>query len=79
MDMPLKNVPDCEIRSVIRFLNESTVNMHHQLVTIYSEQCMSEQIVHRLRSQFIEGSTKCHNDMKPEAVDQVHQPISRQS
>ncbi|UYV70721.1 hypothetical protein LAZ67_8000370 [Cordylochernes scorpioides] len=58
MELPLVNVSTCELRSVIRFftaINETAVNIHRNLVSVYGEGCMSIQMVRRWRSWFLEG------------------------
>ncbi|UYV74130.1 CLCN3 [Cordylochernes scorpioides] len=53
MELPLVNVSTCELRSVIRFFffstakNETAVNIHRNLVSVYGEECMSIQMVRR--------------------------------
>ncbi|UYV80594.1 hypothetical protein LAZ67_19000892 [Cordylochernes scorpioides] len=65
MDLPLVNVSTCELRSVIRFFtakNETAVNIHRNLVSVYGEGCMSIQMVRRCRSWFLEGRQNVHDD-----------------
>ncbi|UYV75013.1 K02A2.6-like [Cordylochernes scorpioides] len=65
MELPLVNVPTCELRSVIRFFtakNETAVNIHRNLVSVYGEGCMSIQMVRRWRSWFLEGRQNVHDD-----------------
>ncbi|UYV69735.1 hypothetical protein LAZ67_7000528, partial [Cordylochernes scorpioides] len=66
MELPLVNVSTCELRSVIRFFftakNETTVNIHRNLVSVYGEGCMSIQMVRRWRSWFLEGRQNVHDD-----------------
>ncbi|UYV79402.1 hypothetical protein LAZ67_17002480 [Cordylochernes scorpioides] len=47
MELPLVNVSTCEFRSVIRFFtakNETAINIHRNLVSVYGEGCMSIQM-----------------------------------
>ncbi|UYV83572.1 hypothetical protein LAZ67_23001497 [Cordylochernes scorpioides] len=65
MEIPLVNVSTCELRSVIRFFtvkNETAVNIHRNLVSVYGEECMSIQMVRRWRSWFLEGRQNVHDD-----------------
>ncbi|UYV70041.1 hypothetical protein LAZ67_7001563 [Cordylochernes scorpioides] len=65
MELPLVNVSTCELRSVIRFFtakNETAVNIHRNLVSVYGEECMSIQMVRRWRSWFLEGRQNVHDD-----------------
>ncbi|UYV69700.1 hypothetical protein LAZ67_7000296 [Cordylochernes scorpioides] len=64
--LPLVNVSICKLRSVIRFFftakNETAVNIHRYLVSVYGEGCMSIQMVRRWRSWFLEGRKNVHDD-----------------
>ncbi|UYV63907.1 hypothetical protein LAZ67_2005934 [Cordylochernes scorpioides] len=65
MELPLVNVSTCELRFVIRFFttkNETAVNIHRNLVTVYGEGCMSIQMVRRWRSWFLEGRQNLYDD-----------------
>ncbi|UYV72496.1 hypothetical protein LAZ67_9003405, partial [Cordylochernes scorpioides] len=65
MELPLVNVSTCELRSVIRFFtakNETAVNIHRNLVSVYGEGCMSIQMVRRWRSWFLEGRQNVHDE-----------------
>ncbi|UYV69950.1 hypothetical protein LAZ67_7001300 [Cordylochernes scorpioides] len=65
MELPLVNVSTCELRSVIRFFtakNKTAVNIHHNLVLVYCERCMSIQMVRRWHSWFLEGRQNVHDD-----------------
>ncbi|UYV74318.1 hypothetical protein LAZ67_11002999 [Cordylochernes scorpioides] len=65
MELPLVNVSTCQLRSVIRFFtakNETAVNIHRNLVSVYGEGCMSIQMVRRWRSWFLEGRQNVHDD-----------------
>ncbi|GBN14943.1 hypothetical protein AVEN_267160-1 [Araneus ventricosus] len=60
---------DCEVRSVIRFLNAKNVKpaeIHRQLVEIYGENVMTDGMVRkwvRLR-QFNDGRTNVHDEAR---------------
>ncbi|UYV74133.1 hypothetical protein LAZ67_11002212 [Cordylochernes scorpioides] len=42
--------------------NETAVNIHRNLVSVYGEECMSIQMVRRWRSWFLEGGQNVHDD-----------------
>ncbi|UYV61242.1 hypothetical protein LAZ67_1004072 [Cordylochernes scorpioides] len=42
--------------------NETAVNIHRNLVSVYGEGCMSIQMVRRWRSWFLEGRQNVHDD-----------------
>ncbi|UYV73882.1 hypothetical protein LAZ67_11001257 [Cordylochernes scorpioides] len=46
----------------IRAKNETAVNIHRNLVSVYGEGCMSIQMVRRWRSWFLEGRQNVHDD-----------------
>ncbi|UYV82696.1 hypothetical protein LAZ67_22000583 [Cordylochernes scorpioides] len=65
MELPLVNVSTCKLRSVIRFFtakNETAVNIHPNLVSVYSEGCMSIQMVRRWPLWFLEGWQNVHDN-----------------
>ncbi|UYV72814.1 hypothetical protein LAZ67_10000866 [Cordylochernes scorpioides] len=45
-----------------RAKNETAVNIHRNLVSVYGEGCMSIQMVRRWRSWFLEGRQNVHDD-----------------
>jgi len=50
MELPLRSVSDCELRSVIRFLTAKKLNgvqIHKELESVYGEKCMSVPMVYR--------------------------------
>ncbi|GBO31810.1 hypothetical protein AVEN_17141-1 [Araneus ventricosus] len=55
---------DCEVRSVIRFLNAKKVKpaeIHRQLVEIYGENVMTDGMVRKWVRQFNDGRTNVHD------------------
>ncbi|GBN07697.1 hypothetical protein AVEN_249463-1 [Araneus ventricosus] len=55
---------DCEVRSVIRFLNAKKVKpaeLHRQLVEIYGENVMTDRMVRKWVRQFNDGRTNVHD------------------
>jgi hypothetical protein len=71
---------DCEIRSVIRFLNARNVkpaDIHRQICEVYSENAMSDGMVRKWVRQFNEGRENVHDEVqsgRPSVVndDLVH-------
>ena len=64
-ETPLRFAASCEIRGVICFLtakNESAVEIHRQLCSVYGEDVMSVQMVRRWRTMFTEGRENYHDD-----------------
>ncbi|GBN75538.1 hypothetical protein AVEN_110550-1 [Araneus ventricosus] len=58
---------DCEVRSVIRFLNVNNVKpaeIHRQLVEIYGENVMTDGMVRKWVRQFNDGRTNCHDEAR---------------
>ncbi|GBL83933.1 hypothetical protein AVEN_100826-1 [Araneus ventricosus] len=58
---------DCEVRSVIRFLNAKNVKpveIHRQLVEIYGENVMTDGMVRKWVRQFNDGRTNVHDEAR---------------
>ncbi|GBM12460.1 hypothetical protein AVEN_55296-1 [Araneus ventricosus] len=58
---------DCEVRSVIRFLNAKKVRpaeIHRQLVEIYGENVMTDGMVRKWVRQFNDGHTNVHDEAR---------------
>ncbi|GBM10369.1 hypothetical protein AVEN_169661-1 [Araneus ventricosus] len=58
---------DCEVRSVIRFLNAKKVKpaeIHRQLVKIYGENVMTDGMVRKWVRQFNDGRTNVHDEAR---------------
>ncbi|GBN72183.1 hypothetical protein AVEN_3673-1 [Araneus ventricosus] len=58
---------DCEVRSVIRFLNAKNVKpaeIHRQLVEIYVENIMTDEMVRKWVRQFNDGRTNVHDEAR---------------
>jgi len=54
----IEGAADCEIRSVIRFLNARNVvpsEIHHQVCQVYGDNGMSDGMVRKLVRMFNEG------------------------
>jgi len=58
---------DCEIRSVIRFLNARNVvpsEIHHQICHVYGDNAMSDGMVRKWIRMFIEGRENVHYEAR---------------
>ena len=58
---------DCEIRSVIRFLNARTVlpsEIHHQICQVYGDNAMSDGMVRKWVRMFNEGRENVHDEAR---------------
>ncbi|GBO40353.1 hypothetical protein AVEN_201482-1 [Araneus ventricosus] len=58
---------DCEVRSVIWFLNAKNVKpdeIHRQLVEIFGENVMTDGMVRKWVRQFNDGSTNVHDEAR---------------
>ncbi|GBN28619.1 hypothetical protein AVEN_36171-1 [Araneus ventricosus] len=58
---------DCEVRSVIRFLNAKKVKpaeIHRQLVEIYGENVMTDGMVRKWVRQFNDGRINVHDEAR---------------
>ncbi|GBN09976.1 hypothetical protein AVEN_159697-1 [Araneus ventricosus] len=58
---------DCEVRSVIRFLNAKNVKpdeIHRELVEIYGENVMTDGMVRKWVRQFNDGRTNVHDEAR---------------
>ncbi|GBN92931.1 hypothetical protein AVEN_242278-1 [Araneus ventricosus] len=58
---------DCEVRSVIRFLDAKKVKpaeIHRQLVEIYGENVMTDGMVRKWVRQFNDGRTNVHDEAR---------------
>ncbi|GBM88764.1 hypothetical protein AVEN_185711-1 [Araneus ventricosus] len=60
-------IADCEVRSVIRFLNAKKVKpaeIHRQLVEIYGENVITDGMVRKWVRQFNDGRTNVHDEAR---------------
>ncbi|XP_023214449.1 putative uncharacterized protein FLJ37770 [Centruroides sculpturatus] len=61
----IADLADCEVHSVIRFLNAKNVmpvEIHHQLVEIYGENVMSDGMIRKWVRQFNAECTDVHDE-----------------
>jgi transposase len=65
MNKKIDNPANCEVRSVIRFLNAHNVraiDIHRQLTAVYSEGVMNESSVRKWRLMFNDSRTNVHDE-----------------
>ena len=58
---------DCEIRSVIRFLNARNVlpsEIHHHICQVYGDNAMSDGMVRKWVRMLIEGQENMHDEAR---------------
>jgi len=63
----IEGASDCEIRSVIRFLNARNVlpsEIHHQICQVYGDNAMSDGMVRRWVRMFNEGRENVHDEAR---------------
>ena len=61
----IEEAADCEIRSVIRFLNARNVlpsEIHHQICQVYGDNVMSDGMVRKWVRMFNEGRQNVHDE-----------------
>jgi hypothetical protein len=65
MNKKIDNPADCEVLSVIRFLNAQIVraiDIHRQLTTVYSKSVINESSVRKRCRMFNEGRANVHDE-----------------
>jgi len=63
----IEGAADCEIRSVIRFLNSRNVvqsEIHHQICQVYGDNAMSDGMVRKWVRMFNEGRENVHDEAR---------------
>jgi len=63
----IERAADCEIRSVIRFLNSRNVlpsEIHHQICEVYGDNAMSDGMVRKWVRMFNEGRENVHDEAR---------------
>jgi len=63
----IEGAADCEIRSVIRFLNARNVlrsENHHQICQLYGDNAMSDGMVRKWVRMFNEGRENVHDEAR---------------
>ena len=72
MSKTIEGPADCEIRSVIRFLNARNVlpsEIHHQICQVYGDNAMIDGMVRKWVRMFIEGREKVQQSWRPSLVN----------
>jgi len=76
----IEGAPDCEIRSVIRFLNAGNVlpsEIHHQICQVYGDNAMSDGMVRKWVRMFNEGRENVHDEARSESPSLVNDDLVR--
>jgi len=63
----IEGAANCEIRSVIRFLNARNVlpsQIHHQICQVYGDNAMSDGMVRKWVRMFNEGQENVHDEVR---------------
>jgi len=63
----IEGAADCELRSVIRFLNARNVlpsEIHHQICQVYGDKAMSDVMVRKWVRMFNEGRENVHDEAR---------------
>jgi len=63
----IEGAADCEIRSVIRFMNARNVmpsEIHHQICKVYGDNAMSDGMVRKWVRMFSEGRENVHDEAR---------------
>jgi len=75
-----EGVADCEIRSVIRFLNAMNVlpsEIHHQICQLYCDNAMSDGMVRKWVRMFNEGRENVHDEVRSGRPSLVNDDLVR--
>jgi len=75
-----EGVADCEIRSVIRFLNARNVlpiETHHQIYQVYGDNAMSDGMVRKWVRMFNEGRENLHDEARSRRPSLVNDDFVR--
>jgi len=73
---------DCEIRSVIRFLNARNVlpsEIHHQICQVYGDNAMSDGMVRKWVGTFNEGRQNVHDEARSGRPSLVNDDLMRKA
>ena len=63
----IEGAADCEIWSVIRFLNARNVppsEIHHQICQVYGDNAMSDSVIRKWVRMFNEGRENVHDEAR---------------
>jgi len=76
----IEGAADCEIRSVIRFLNAKNVlpsEIHHQICQVYGDNAMSDGVVRKWVRVFNEGRENVHDEARSGRPSLVNDDLVR--
>jgi len=76
----IEGAADCEIRSVIRFLNARNVlprEIHHQICQVYGDSAMSDVMVRKWVRMFNEGRANLHYEARSGRPSLVNNDLVR--
>jgi len=76
----IERAADCEIRSVIRFLNARNVlpsEIHHKICQVYGDNAMSEAMVRKCVRVFKEGRENVHDETRSGCPSLVNDDLER--
>jgi len=76
----IEGAADCEIRSVIRFLNARIVRpseIHHQICQVYGDNAMSDGMVRKWVRMFNEGRENVHDEARSGRPSLVNDDLVR--
>jgi len=76
----IEGAADCEIRSVIRFLNARNVllnEIHHQVCQVYGDNAMSDGMVRKWVWMFNEGRENVHDEARSGCPTLVNDDLVR--
>jgi len=76
----IEGAADCEIRSVIRFLNDRNVlpsEIHYQISQVYGDNAMSDGMVRKWVRMFNEGRQNVHDEARSERPSLVNDDLVR--
>jgi len=76
----IEGAADCEIPSVIRFLNARNVlpsEIHHQICQVYGDNAMSDGMVRKCVWMFNEGRENVHDEARSERPSLVNDDLVR--
>jgi len=76
----IEGAADCEIRSVIRFLNAGNVlpsEIHHQIRQVYGDNAMSDGMVRKWVRMFNEGRENVHDEARSGRLSLMNDDLVR--
>jgi len=76
----IEGAADCEIRSVIRFLNARNVlpsEIHHQMCQVYGDNAMSDGMDRKWVGMFNEGRENVHDEARSRRPSLVNDNLVR--